>query len=412
MGQKPDSSLSDQFLKHLRGSLNHLYDHEYLRQSPLAVLFGVAGRFDTPAALQRLLTHAIEELEPDTIQNVHERRIYEILFYRYIHQLNQDEIAHQLGISVRQLHREQNAAIYILGSKMWEEYRLGDLLKAEAEQSPAFSEAAATVSESNEAIRDLAWLKTVTGIHTDLNKTLPVVVQLIQPLIEQHHVLLHLEPSEDCLLGVHPVAFQQILLNVLSLAIHCSPPGKFLLAFARKNRSLEVSVACSEPASLPPDDIRTLTITQQMVEMCQGNLTISGPAEPLQVKIIFPMVQQVQVLVVEDNAEIVALMQRFAFETRFSITGLDDPGEAIPQIERLQPHIVILDIMIPQVDGLQILSQIKHHPALTHTPVIVCSVLPQKDLAFSLGANDFLQKPFQRDRFIAVLETQAQAIGG
>jgi len=104
---------NEQFLKHLRDALNHLYDPDRLRRNPLATLFGLADRFDTPRVLQRVLTEAIQSLEPkaDEPTRSHSRRIYDLLLYRYVQQFSQQEVADQLGVSVRHLRREQHAAL-------------------------------------------------------------------------------------------------------------------------------------------------------------------------------------------------------------------------------------------------------------------------------------------------------------
>jgi hypothetical protein len=89
---------SEQFLKHLRDALNHLYDPDRLRQSPLIALFGVADRFDTPVHLQRILLEGVESLKPraDEPPRSHSRRVYDLLLYRYVQQFSQQEVANQL----------------------------------------------------------------------------------------------------------------------------------------------------------------------------------------------------------------------------------------------------------------------------------------------------------------------------
>jgi CheY-like chemotaxis protein len=104
----------------------------------------------------------------------------------------------------------------------------------------------------------------------------------------------------------------------------------------------------------------------------------------------------------------VTVMQRFAAETRYRVMGINNPKFVVEQATKLNPDIIILDIMMPQIDGLQVLSRLKHHPELGKIPVIICSVLPQTDLAASLGASGFIQKPFQRDTFIATLNQHSQ----
>ena len=111
---------NEQFLGALRGALNHLYEPDRLRQSPLAALFDVANRLDTFSALQRILTEAIESLEPEANEppQSHAWEIYEPLFYRYVQQLDQRQVAKQLGMSVRHLRRKEHAALEVLASRL------------------------------------------------------------------------------------------------------------------------------------------------------------------------------------------------------------------------------------------------------------------------------------------------------
>src|SRR5262245_49390023 len=113
MGQKPDNSPSERFVQDLREALNHLYDPDLLRQSKLAALFGVGGRFDTASALQNILIKSVESLRPtsNTPNRPRALAIYNVLLYRYVQQVNQEELASQLGISVRQLRRVQRTSI-------------------------------------------------------------------------------------------------------------------------------------------------------------------------------------------------------------------------------------------------------------------------------------------------------------
>jgi hypothetical protein len=105
-----------QFIKYLREALNHLYHFDRLKHNPLASLLGVAGQIDTPAALQTSLIEAINVLMPTSYDPTarHDRQVYDLLLYRYVQQFSQKEVADQLGISVRQLRREQQTAVEAL----------------------------------------------------------------------------------------------------------------------------------------------------------------------------------------------------------------------------------------------------------------------------------------------------------
>ena len=73
---------------------------------------------------------------------------------------------------------------------------------------------------------------------------------------------------------------------------------------------------------------------------------------------------------------------------------------------KLQPSLIILDVMMHNVDGWQVLSELRHDPATSHIPVVVCTVLPLEEMALALGANAFLQKPVSQQQFLHVLDRQ------
>jgi CheY-like chemotaxis protein len=64
---------------------------------------------------------------------------------------------------------------------------------------------------------------------------------------------------------------------------------------------------------------------------------------------------------------------------------------------------VTLDVMMPDQDGWEILQNLKNQTDTSALPVIVCSVLKERDLAFSLGANQFLEKPVTQHMLLRAL---------
>ena len=76
---------------------------------------------------------------------------------------------------------------------------------------------------------------------------------------------------------------------------------------------------------------------------------------------------------------------------------------------------ILLDIMMPQRDGWTLLGQLREHPDTHAIPVIVCSILPQEQLALVLGAAAFLRKPVSRADLLRalaqLLESQNPAAG-
>ena len=74
-----------------------------------------------------------------------------------------------------------------------------------------------------------------------------------------------------------------------------------------------------------------------------------------------------------------------------------------PIFERPLPSAIILDLMMPDRDGWDLLQFFLHQPATQATPIIVCSVLRQKELALSLGAAAFIEKPISEQHLIDIL---------
>src|SRR5215470_7312748 len=125
-----DMMTKEEFIDQLRNDLSYLYNPERLRQSPLAALFGVAKRFDTASALQRILIEAVNSLEP-AADDPHQSpawQIYEPLYYRYVEQLSPEEVADQMAISVRHLRRKQQSAVEALADVLWAQYDLKNIV--------------------------------------------------------------------------------------------------------------------------------------------------------------------------------------------------------------------------------------------------------------------------------------------
>jgi CheY-like chemotaxis protein len=69
----------------------------------------------------------------------------------------------------------------------------------------------------------------------------------------------------------------------------------------------------------------------------------------------------------------------------------------------LTPQLILLDVMMPGRDGWTALGQLREHPQTQHIPIIVCSIVSQRELALALGAVAFLRKPVSREDLLAAL---------
>ncbi|MDI7274582.1 MAG: response regulator [Anaerolineae bacterium] len=399
-----------QFLGHLREALNRLYDPDRLCKSPLASLFGVAGRADTYPALQRILIDAIASLEPqaDTPSQLRAWRIYELLFYRYVQQHTVKMVADQLGVTVRHLRREQRAALEALGYRLWQQFDLEEK-SAPAPEGSQMAPAGPTVLE------ELAWLREVPPeAPVDARQALSNVLELARPLAAQHAVRLEATlPAALPALALHQVALDQILLGLLSAAIPQARRGRVHVSARAIPWGVAFEVECArKPSGRAPgdDEAAGLDLAHELAALCGGKLTISLDEKRLSAVLTVPTPEQLTVLAIDDNADTLHLFERYLAGTRYRLVGTRDAEQALSIIERVPTHLIVLDVMMPRVDGWRVLGQLRQHPRTAHLPIVVCTILPQESLALSLGASGFVRKPVTQQAFLAALDQQAQSM--
>jgi CheY-like chemotaxis protein len=117
-----------------------------------------------------------------------------------------------------------------------------------------------------------------------------------------------------------------------------------------------------------------------------------------------PRVQRQIILVIDDNPDAVSLLERYVTDTPYEIVSAYDPNEGFRLAQHLEPSWIVLDIMLPHIDGWKMLQTLKSHPRTQPIPVLVCSVLDNPDLALSLGADVYLRKPPDRLSFLDALQ--------
>ncbi|MDD5368591.1 MAG: response regulator [Anaerolineaceae bacterium] len=433
-----------QFIKDLRSLLNHFYEPNYLRLSPLVDLLGDVGRLHTPSLLQRLLTDAIESLRPPATTTLCSQawRTYNLLYYRYLQQLTQEEVASQLGVSLRQFGREQATALDVLANYLWDHYSLTERYRGLVE-IPASSKTVpegsfqgrttsatevgtfterhvnaifTSVEDSNQEntnpLDDLVWLQNQPGDKPAiLGEELSTVLEIIQPLAAQNSVsIVESGETTDCELpglALHPVALRQLLLSLLVAAFHHAPGSQVDIQVRCLDAMLEVVVGCStshavEPA--PMEDVASLDMAVKLAQLSQGNLEISRESGHFYAKLRLPVFQPWTILMVDDNSDLLALFQRYTAGTRYHLIGTSDPTQVIFLVEQHAPHAILLDVMMPAIDGWQLLGQLREHPSTHDLPVVICTIVAQEELAYALGASDFLHKPVSRADLLQLLD--------
>jgi PAS domain S-box-containing protein len=115
----------------------------------------------------------------------------------------------------------------------------------------------------------------------------------------------------------------------------------------------------------------------------------------------------VPILVIDDDPAVLDLITRFLQREGFAVRTAPDGETGLRLAAELRPSAILLDIMMPHVDGWAVLSRLKADPALSSIPVVVVSFVDERGLGYSLGAADYLVKPVEWDRLKQALDALA-----
>jgi len=110
------------------------------------------------------------------------------------------------------------------------------------------------------------------------------------------------------------------------------------------------------------------------------------------------------VLVVDDDPNARELLCRHLQRGGYAVRMAANGEEAMQLARTLQPDVVTLDALMPQMDGWAVLSAMKEDAVLAKIPVIMVTIVDNQSIGFSLGAADYLIKPIDRDRLVRAVE--------
>lgn len=109
------------------------------------------------------------------------------------------------------------------------------------------------------------------------------------------------------------------------------------------------------------------------------------------------------VLCIDDDEQVISLYERFLEPYGYKVVALTDSSRAVSRAIEIQPFAITLDVMMPGSDGWTVIHDLKSDARTRSIPVVICSILEEAETGFSLGASDYLVKPFlQEDLLNAV----------
>lgn len=110
------------------------------------------------------------------------------------------------------------------------------------------------------------------------------------------------------------------------------------------------------------------------------------------------------VLAIDDDPVVHDLLRRFLAKEGFVVESAMGGEEGLRRARELHPDVITLDVLMPGMDGWAVLAALKADTELARIPVIMLSIVDDKNLGFTLGASDYMSKPIDNKRLVAVLK--------
>ena len=121
-----------------------------------------------------------------------------------------------------------------------------------------------------------------------------------------------------------------------------------------------------------------------------------------------------KILVVDDEPEITEIVEAFLTEYGYKVAVENSPQRAVAQAKAFKPDVILLDIMMPGVDGYSICEELKRDPEFGATPVIFLTGKDRNDdmgRSFRSGGDMFIKKPFSCERLLEIVNIVLMSTG-
>jgi len=275
------------------------------------------------------------------------------------------------------------------------------------------------------------------------------VVAVITPLVEKNGNELRVRSAEDVgNMKADLTKVRQALLNLLSNASKFTDHGTIGLDVRRDDRTGRMIMTVSDTGiGMTPEQMGKLfaafsqaetstsskyggtglglAISRQFCRMMGGDITVQsqlGKGSAFTINLPIEVVEQQaappvatvprlatpddgrpKVLVIDDDPVVHDLMRRFIEGEGFQVVTAASGEEGLALARTIHPNAITLDVVMPHMDGWTVLAALKADPELADIPVIMLTMMEQRDIGYTLRATDYLTKPVDRDRLSGVL---------
>jgi CheY-like chemotaxis protein/transposase len=382
------------FIEQVKGALDHLYDLDHLQRYPVVRGGKSPAEPSVEIGGQRLrqeLAAAVETLNPGAgvpFRAPH-ARLYNLVRLHYVQGMTVQEAARELGISIRQAYRDLRRGEKSVAAALWARCSAPSLQEVSAAQLSSVRE-------------EMARLETHPQ-PTDMRLLLGHAQEAVKRLAQQRDVCFHVDaPPEAVTVSVDPVVARQVLVGLLSHAVRQAQPGTLHLALTAVKERVTLLLRYDpglEAAEAPAVDL----VVAQLADRLGWAMSREDQPSGTRTVTLHIATRGSTVLVIDDNEGLVKLLDRYLTDHAYRVIAATGGQEGLHLAQELLPDAIVLDVMMPGMDGWELLQRLRAWPQTANIPVVICSVINDPDLAQSLGASSFLPKPVSRDDVLDAL---------
>jgi CheY-like chemotaxis protein len=382
-----NEELPENFIEQVKEALEKLYNFQALQENPLTRKFEAGSGRPLPAhQLRGQLIEAIESLNPG--ENVAAAsgtaRLYNLIYMHYVGRLTIQQAAWEVGVSLRQAYRDLRRGQELVSAFLWHK------LQSQPETPPV------PPSESvNEELTRLGDNTTMTTLQDMLDSA----VRPIQILAEKFNVTIQIEaPASPILMTTNLIVAQQILTHLLSQVIQQVRPTALSMHLFEDSTFMRMRY----PADGQPN-LEIKPVIQQMMAQVGWELNYRGTGGAQEI-CLTSSGRSALILLIDDNEGLTHLIQHYLTEDGYTVMSIPNTEAGLAMVPQLQPDAIILDVMMPGIDGWELLQRLRTREATRFIPVIICSVINDPELAFALGASQYVPKPVNRETLRLALQ--------
>lgn len=388
-------STTEEFEQELQNCLLHFYDFAYLQDNP--VVKSLVPDVTTANRIQQFrerITDAVEHLRPPEHVPALAKgaRAYNVLTMRYIEQADVDEITEQLAISRRQFYRELSRAIT----------SLANILRDASSTDDEPTDDVFTLQSEIASLRQ----HTSRQVTVNLSDLLHGAIKANTILATNHGVTIQYPSFDDHMnVSLDRALVRQLIVILLSTIVGQYQSDRTLTIDNRVSEddiSIIFRLDDKETVRTILDVLRQQSSITTLVATVAGSLHLS-PNDEHSILLTIPL-RRTTMLIIDDNPDVINLFRRLLDSSIYRLIIAPDGTDILDMIKRLSVDIIVLDIMLPRIDGFEILQTLKSNATTKDLPIIICSVLDTEELALSLGADAVISKPPTKSELNDILQ--------